>query len=168
MWELYSLYVLVPVLVATRYAGSDVSALSFWTIAAGALGCAGGGLLVQRLGSARVARWQLAASGTCCVLAPVMLAAPAPLFIAWLLLWGLTVVGDSPQFSALTARNAPPEVVGSVLTFSNCIGFAISVASIELFVRAAQAWPLASVLPWLGLGPLLGVLAMRPLFRAGS
>jgi DHA1 family inner membrane transport protein len=56
-------------------------------------------------------------------------------------------------------------VVGSVLTFSNCIGFAISVASIELFVRAAAAHPLASVLPWLGLGPLLGLLAMRPLFR---
>jgi len=165
MWELYSLYVLVPLIVATRYAGNAVSAIAFWTIAAGALGCAGGGLLVRRFGSARIARWQLATSGACCVLAPWLLAAPAPLFLAWLLLWGLTVVGDSPQFSALTARNAPPQVVGSVLTFSNCIGFAISVASIELFVRAAQAFSLGQVLPWLGLGPALGLLAMRPLFR---
>ena len=76
------------------------------------------------------------------------------------------MAGDSPQFSALTARNAPPAVVGSVLTFTNCIGFAISVVSIELFVRAAQAFPLGSVLPWLGLGPALGLLAMRPLFRS--
>ncbi|WP_222622793.1 MFS transporter [Ramlibacter cellulosilyticus] len=166
MWELYSLYVLVPVVIATRHAGTTVSALAFWTIAAGALGCAGGGLFVRRFGSARVARWQLATSGACCVLAPAMLSAPQPLFVAWLLLWGLSVAGDSPQFSALTARNAPPEVVGSVLTFTNCIGFAISVASIEVFVRAAQAWPLAAVLPWLAVGPLLGVLAMRPLFRA--
>jgi hypothetical protein len=71
------------------------------------------------------------------------------------------VAGDSPQFSALTAGNAPPQVVGSVLTFSNCMGFAISVASIELFVRAAQSWPLAAVLPWLGVGPVLGLLLLR-------
>jgi len=166
MWELYSLYVLVPVVVATRFAASQVSAVAFWAIAIGALGCAGGGLLARRYGSARIARWQLAASGACCLASPWLLVAPAPVFLAWLLLWGLTVVGDSPQFSALTARNAPPEVVGSVLTFSNSIGFAISVASIELFVRAAQAWPLASVLPWLALGPLLGLAAMRPLFRS--
>lgn len=165
MWELYSLYVLVPAILATRFAGNAVSALSFWTIAGGALGCAGGGLLVRRFGGARIAQWQLAASGACCLAAPWLLAAPVPLFLAWLLLWGVTVAGDSPQFSALTARNAPPQVVGSVLTFTNCIGFAISVASIELFVRAAAAFPLAQVLPWLGLGPVLGLLAMRPLWR---
>lgn len=165
MWELYSLYVLVPLIAATRFAGHEVSAVAFWTIAAGALGCAGGGLLVRRFGSARIAQWQLACSGACCLLAPWMLAAPTPLFLAWLLLWGLAVVGDSPQFSTLTARNAPPQVVGSVLTFSNSIGFAISVLSIELFVRAAHAFPLAAVLPWLAAGPVLGLLAMRPLLR---
>lgn len=163
MWELYSLYVLVPVIAAVRFAGEAVSAVAFWTIAMGFVGCAGGGLLVRRLGSARVARWQLAASGCCCLVAPWLLQAPLPLFLAWLLAWGVTVVGDSPQFSTLTARNAPPEVVGSVLTFSNSIGFAISVASIELFVRAAAAFPLAAVLPWLAVGPLLGLLAMRSL-----
>lgn len=165
MWELYSLYVLVPVIVATRYAGTQRSALAFWTIAAGALGCAGGGLLVRRWGSARIAQWQLATSAGCCLASPWLLDAPLPLFVAWLLLWGTTVAGDSPQFSALTARNAPPAVVGSVLTFSNSLGFAISVASIEIFVHAAQAWPLAHVLPWLAVGPLLGLLAMRPLLR---
>jgi MFS transporter, DHA1 family, inner membrane transport protein len=80
-----------------------------------------------------------------------------------MLLWGATVSGDSPQFSTLTAQNAPPAVVGSVLTFSNCIGFAISVVSIELFVRAAQSWPLAQVLPWLALGPVIGLWMLNPL-----
>ena len=168
MWELYAFYVLVPLIVATRVTGAAVSAAAFWTIAAGFAGCVVGGLLARRWGSARVAGIQLAVSGACCVAAPLMLAAPLALFVAWLLLWGTTVVGDSPQFSTLTAQNAPPAVVGSVLTFTNCIGFAISVVSIELFVRAAQAWPLATVLPWLALGPVLGLWMLRPLVRPGQ
>ena len=79
--------------------------------------------------------------------------------------WGVTVAGDSPQFSALTARNAPQQAVGSVLTLTNCIGFGISVLSIELFVRLAQMHSLAALLPWLGIGPLLGLIAMAPLLR---
>jgi MFS transporter, DHA1 family, inner membrane transport protein len=75
------------------------------------------------------------------------------------------VAGDSPQFSALTASNAPPLAVGSVLTLVNSIGFAISIASIVLFVQLAQSVSLAALLPWLGLGPLLGVWALRPLWR---
>lgn len=169
MGELYAVYVLLPLVVATRVtSAASASALCFWAIAAGALGCAGGGLLARRWGSARVAQVQLAASGCCCLAAPWLLQAPLPWFIAWLLLWGVTVAGDSPQFSTLTARNAPPAVVGSVLTFSNCNGFAISVLSIELFVRAAAAWPLASVLPWLAVGPALGLWMMRPLLRPAA
>ena len=165
MWELYSLYALIPLVIATRWTDMRVSSLAFFAIGAGALGCVGGGLLARRFGSARIAHWQLATSAACCLLAPLMLAAPDILFIAWLLVWGTTVAGDSPQFSALTAGNAPPAVVGSVLTFTNCIGFAISVASIELFVRASGVWPLAGVLPFLAVGPVLGLMALRPLLR---
>jgi MFS transporter, DHA1 family, inner membrane transport protein len=165
MWELYAFYVLVPLVVATRVESGAASALAFWIIAAGFAGCVAGGLLVRRFGSASVANFHLTVSTACCVAAPLVLAAPLPLFIAWLLLWGTTVVGDSPQFSTLTAQNAPPAVVGSVLTFTNCIGFAISVVSIELFVRAAHAWPLGEVLPWLAIGPVLGLWMLRPLLR---
>ena len=167
MWELYAFIVLAPLIAATRLAGTQVSAGAFWAIAAGFAGCVGGGLLARRLGSARVAQVQLATSGACCLAAPFMLSAPMPIFIAWLLLWGATVAGDSPQFSTLTAQNAPAAVVGSVLTFTNCIGFAISVVSIELFVRAAQAYPLALVLPWLAVGPAIGLWMLHPLVAQG-
>ena len=165
MWELYTLYALLPLIIATQFQGLEVSLLAFWAIAAGALGCAGGGLLARRLGSARIAQWQLAASGLCCLAAPWLMGAPPTVFALWLLLWGTTVAGDSPQFSALTARNAPAAVVGSVLTFTNCIGFAISVASIELFVRLSQWVALPALLPWLAVGPVLGLWALRPLLR---
>jgi DHA1 family inner membrane transport protein len=173
MWELYTMWVLVPAVLATRLAGAALSWTAFAVLGAGALGCAVGGWLAVRLtpgdrpglGSARVAGTQLAISGLCCLAAPWLMAAPAPLFYGWLLVWGITVAGDSPQFSTLTAMNAPRDGVGSVLTLTNSIGFAISVASIQGFVALAQSVPLAQLLPWLGLGPLLGLLALRPLWR---
>lgn len=164
MWELYTMWVLVPAVLAARLADSvAVSWAAFLVLGAGALGCIGGGLLARRLGGARVAGAQLATSGLCCLAAPWMLTAPITLFMAWLLLWGITVAGDSPQFSALTASNAPREAVGSLLTLVNSIGFAISAVSIELFVRLAATQPLGDLLPWLALGPALGLLALRPL-----
>jgi MFS transporter, DHA1 family, inner membrane transport protein len=170
MWELYTVWVLLPLILATRLvAPAAVSGWAFVALGAGALGCVLGGLIAHRrgaVGSARVAVAQLAISGACCLAAPWMLQAPLPLFLCWLVLWGITVAGDSPQFSALTASNAPRANVGSVLTLTNSLGFAISALSIELFVRLAQQLPLAQLLPWLALGPALGLLAMRPLLKA--
>jgi MFS transporter, DHA1 family, inner membrane transport protein len=166
MFELYSLWVLMPSIIATRWA--DAQAVSWWAFAilgAGAVGCVGGGYLAPRWGSAKVAGVQLAISGLCCLFAPWVLGAPLPLFMLWLLIWGTTVAGDSPQFSALTAANAPRDAVGSVLTLVNSLGFAISVLSIELFVRLAQHLPLAHVLPWLAVGPAVGLYVMRVLWR---
>jgi MFS family permease len=166
MWELYSMLVLVPLILATRLQGAALSWAAFAVIGAGALGCAGGGLLVRRWGSARVAGVQLATSGLCALASPWLLGAGDGLFLAWLLLWGVTVAGDSPQFSALTAANAPRQSVGSVLTLTNCLGFAISIASIQLFSAWVTTAALAAVLPWLALGPALGLLMLGPLLAA--
>jgi MFS transporter, DHA1 family, inner membrane transport protein len=163
MWELYTMWVMVPLILATRLQGTTLSWTAFWVLGAGVIGCAGGGWIAQRWGSARVASTQLAISGLCCLAAPWMLEASSPVFYGWLALWGITVSGDSPQFSTLTARNAPKQAVGSVLTLTNSIGFAISIASILLFVSLAEHRPLATLLPWLALGPMLGLWAMRTL-----
>jgi len=167
MVELYTMWVLVPAILATRLAGAALSWAAFAVLGAGAIGCVAGGLAARRFGSARVAGAQLAASGLCCLVAPWAMAAATPWFAVWLLVWGITVAGDSPQFSTLTANNAPREAVGSVLTLTNSIGFTISIVSIEVFVRLAQIYPLSAVLPWIAAGPLLGLLALAPLWRAG-
>jgi MFS transporter, DHA1 family, inner membrane transport protein len=165
MWELYTLWVLMPLILATRLDGTALSWAAFWVLASGAIGCAGGGWLAPRFGSARVAGVQLGISGLCCLLAPLLMGAPDPLFYGWLLVWGITVSGDSPQFSALTARNAPPQAVGSVLTLTNSIGFGISIVSILLFVSLTETVPLGWLLTGLALGPALGLWALRPLWR---
>ena len=59
----------------------------------------------------------------------------------------------------------PSQAMGSLLTLTNSIGFSISIAGVELFIRLAQHYLLGTFLPWLGLAPLLGPLAMWPLLR---
>lgn len=165
MWELYAFWAFVPVALAARGAVEDVSLWAFGVIAAGFLGCAVGGRVSLRAGSARVAVAQLATSGACCLLSPLLFFAPAPVFLAFLLVWGVAVAGDSPQFSALNAANAPPGLVGSALTIANCIGFAITIFSIELLSAASARLPVPYLFLLLVPGPVLGLLAMRPLMR---
>ncbi len=165
MWELYTMWVLMPLILMTRLEGPALSWAAFAVLGAGVLGCVGGGWLAPRFGSARVAGVQLGISGLCCLLAPWLMSSPDPVFYGWLLVWGVTVSGDSPQFSTLTARNAPPQAVGSVLTLTNSIGFGISIVSILLFVSLAETVPLGWLLTGLALGPALGLWALRPLWR---
>ena len=94
--------------------------------------------------------------------------APWWAFLIWMIVWGITVAGDSPQFSALTAQNSPKAVVGSVLTFVNCIGFSITIVSIQVITGLAMHWPLAQVLPLLSIGPILGLVALWPLLRKAA
>ena len=168
MWELYTLWVLLPVMLATRLGGTELSWTAFAVLGSGALGCVLGGHAARRWGSARVAATLLGTSGLCCLAAPWLLHASDGVFYAWLLVWGISVAGDSPQFSTLTARHAPAQAVGSVLTLSNSIGFGISIVSILLFVALTAHVPLGWLLTGLALGPALGLWALRPLVRQGA
>ncbi len=168
-WELYAFWTLVPALVLlsglATPGSTTLSGLAFAIIGIGALGCILGGWWSQRIGSARVAATALALSAMCCAVFPFSGDWPAWIRIALLLLWGASVVADSPHFSALSARACAPEIVGSALAFQNSIGFAITMLSIQLGTAWIGAW--GSSIAWLLLpGPLLGLLGLYPLWRA--
>ena len=171
MWELYTLWAFIPLLLLTYSRANNISLnvplWSFLVIASGFIGSAVGGIISARFGSARVAAVQLAISGTCCLLSPLLFNSNTPVFLGFLLLWGVTVVGDSPQFSALNAENAPREYVGSALTIVNSIGFLITIISIQLagalLVHIGVQYVFLLLLP----GPVIGLWMLRPLL-AGS
>ena len=147
-WELYAFWSLVPKL-------TDRPLTAFAVIAVGGAGCVAGGWLSRRTGSLLVARAALAGSGLMCLLFPV--AGPFELLV--LAVWGVAVVADSPQFSAMSAKACPPQAVGGALALMNSIGFAITVLSVQLVAVLWPAWNEWTV--WVLLpGPVLGLLAM--------
>lgn len=163
MWELYTVWAFLPALLL-MYAQQhhrdpfNQSVWAFWGIAAGFVGCAGGGLLALRVGSRRVAFIQLAISGVCTALIPLMIQAPPALFLSYLLLYGITIAGDSPQLTTLISANTPDEVRGSLLTLVTCIGFSITIVSIQtmawlLTTSGNSPWAFWLLLP----GPVLGL-----------
>ena len=170
MWELYALWAFTPIwlLAYSKTSGIalNVPLWSFLVIAIGFLGCAVGGVISAKVGSAKVAAIQLTISGACCLLSPLFFASGFALFIIFLLIWGITVVGDSPQFSALNAENAPREYVGSALTIANSIGFLITVFSIQL-VNVLLPLIGPQYVFWLLLpGPLVGLWMLKPLLES--
>jgi len=166
MWELYAFWAFVPVILS-RYAIKseihlNVSLWSFLIIGIGLISCVIGGLLSQKFGPKKVANNALLFSMLCCCVFPfVYFQDSLILLLIFLLFWGMVVIADSPMFSTLVAKNADPEVKGTALTLVNCIGFAITIVSIQILTYLTDASTSMYIFMILAIGPLLGLLAMR-------
>jgi MFS family permease len=173
MWELYTFWAFLPVLLqlyGERHVYDvNIPLFAFIIIATGSISCVIGGYWSQQVGSKRVAKFALIGSGCCCIIAPFVINASFALFISFLLVWSWFVIADSPQFSALVAQSAPVENKGTALTFITCIGFFITVVSMFVFDKLLHAASF-SVYSFmiLAIGPLLGILALPPNLLKGA
>lgn len=164
-WELYAFWMLTPFLVTREIEKMQLSATlipwaSFCIIAVGFLGCVCGGWLSRRFGSFHVAYFALFTSCTICTVYPLLTWLPGSFLLFLLVLWGLSVIADSPQFAAMATVNSPQEYVGSSLAVINAIGFALTILSIWI---TSSLWNIQGewVVWWLLPGSILGLLSLK-------
>jgi predicted MFS family arabinose efflux permease len=166
MWELYTFWAFVPVILMTYQSGYgelslSVSLNSFLIIGIGAVGCAIGGLIAIRRSSKFVTQISLYVSGLFCLTIPFLFHLSEPLFITLLIIWGVFVVSDSPQFSTMVARSSDKDYVATGLTIVNCIGFATTIISLQLLNLLWVQFQSPVVFLALLIGPVLGLLAIH-------
>lgn len=171
MWELYCFWAWIAVFLgasaAARAAGGaegasaeTVRLIAFGVIAAGGLACVAGGWLADRFGRERLVIGALALSGSCALAIGAAFARSFWLLVPIALVWGMAVIADSAQFSALVTEEAPPHAVGTALTLQLSLGFLLTTVTIQLVPAIAQRLGWAWAFPVLALGPLAGIAAM--------
>ncbi len=161
MWELYAFWAFTPLAIQTfNSINTQQLSVPLWTgiiIALGGLSCMLGGIVSQQFSSKKIASISLFSSGVFCLLSPLLFQAPLYFFLIGWCIWGMAVTADSPQFSNLVAGALPNELKGTGLTLVNCIGFAISIVSIQLLSFLSNGLETKYLFLILAIGPLLGL-----------
>jgi MFS family permease len=167
MWELYTFWAFVPVILSTwqninTTSDLNISALSFAIIGVGGFACVASGYLSEKYGAEKVAATALLCSGICCLLSPIIFFISSKLLlIIFLIFWGMAVIADSPLFSTLVAKNAPVQSKGTALTIVTCIGFSITIISIQLLNFLFKFIDARYIYIVLAAGAVFGLLSMQ-------
>ena len=171
MWELYAMWAwflafITDELSRRGHPSHQAAALAtFAVVGVGAVGCWIGGILGDSWGRTRTTAAAMAISGSCGILAGVVYGRPVALVLAVGLVWGLTVVADSAQFSTIVSELADPAYVGTALTLQLAVGFTLTVVTIWLVPVLHNSigwrWTFAFLSP----GPAIGIAAMLRLLH---
>jgi len=174
MWELYAMWTWIAVFVAESErarlsAQADVTAraalVTFAIVGSGAIGCWLGGKYADRRGRTLVTSVAMLVSGSCALVVGLLFGAPLVALAPLLLVWGVSIVADSAQFSAAVSELAPRDYVGTALTLQTSLGFLLTCATIYLLPMVARAIGWRWSMSVLAIGPALGVWAMLALRR---
>ena len=173
MWELYAVWTwmavfatasLFPVAMTGATPASPAgSTIAFITIASGAIGSAIAGWFADTIGKARVARYAMIVSAACAAVSGFAFDSPRFVLVILAVVWGVAVVADSAQLSALVAQYSPRDHVGTALTIQTCAGVLLTMVSIRLVPVFADVagwrWAFLLLVP----GPALGALVLLKL-----
>ncbi|QDU28006.1 Major Facilitator Superfamily protein [Anatilimnocola aggregata] len=164
MFELYAMWTWAPQLLRDAYAGAgysldSASLVSFATVAVGGFGCVAAGRFADRRGRCLTTIVSLLISGTCALAAGSLTQWPVLLTIVCLI-WGVSVIADSAQFSAAVSELCDQQYVGTALAIQTCTGFLLTTLTIAALpvLQTWLGWPLATAI--LAIGPVVGIWNM--------
>jgi len=167
MWELYTFWAFIPLLLhtfsKTHQQNLNVSLWSFIVITSGTIGCIFAGKKALLKGNKTVSKWALYTSGLCCLLCPLFFNFPPYVFIPFLLIWGFTVVADSPLLSSMINQFCIKSYNGTALTLSTSIGFSVTILSIFIFNLFLRFFPIQYIFMLLSVGPILSIISLKKL-----
>ena len=182
-WELFGMWgwltpFMVTMLLARGSTQGDALARG-GMLAAGAIGLGGaigalaGGRLSDHLGRAETATMMLSVSLLCSIVFGWLFMAPLILLIGVALLYGVVSLADSPSYSASLMEVVPPQSLGGAFSLQMLIGWGATVLAppaVGIVLDLTRAGRLSPPGQWgsafalLALGPLAGILALKPLW----
>jgi MFS family permease len=176
MWELYAMWTWAPAFLLASFrvwapaaaapaVGQAASLAAALIIGAGAAGCVAGGLAADRWGRTAVTSAAMLISGASAVVTGLLFGAAPALVVGVAIVWGISVIADSAQFSASVSELAEPQRIGSALALQTGLGFLLTAVSIQLLpvIQGRLGWSAAFAI--LAAGPALGAVAMLRLRR---
>jgi MFS family permease len=173
MWELYAMWSSIGafwtfVIAPRALAPALAPVFAFVTIASGAIGCVVAGVAADRVGRPIVTIVAMVISGTCALAIGFLATGPLVVVTVVAVVWGISIVADSAQFSAAITELAPSQYVGTAITLQTCLGFLLTIVTIRLVPVWVRLWGWELAYVPLAIGPMAGIVAMWPLWRARS
>ena len=171
MWELYAMWAWIGFYLLAAFSAAGLPSAPRWgalataaVIATGSAGSLLAGVVADRIGRTTTTMLAMIGSGSCALLVGFAFGRPG-LLVVVALVWGLTIVADSAQFSAAVTELAPPDYVGTALSLQTSVGFLLTLVSTWFVPQMADVWGWRWAFAFLAPGPLLGTLAMWTLRR---